>query len=127
MYKRQAYGLRSLARRSRGGKDERLEPPSTAILGALALSQAPEAGDPWKRLYVYGFSALEAMPSPPFVPDRTIAPSGPEAAARRNELASWFVENRARLEDESKRRKKTLDPARGALEQEAFNASRRGR
>ncbi|HQY65113.1 MAG TPA: hypothetical protein PK141_27155, partial [Polyangiaceae bacterium] len=122
-----AYGLRRLARRSRGGVDEKLPPPSTAILAALVLSQDPAAGDSWKRLYVYGFSALEAMAAPPFVPDRTIAPSGPAAAARADELARWFVTNRASLEAESTARKKTLDPARRALQQLVFNASRRGR
>lgn len=122
-----AYGLRALALRERGGRDERLKPPSTAILGALALSQDPAAGDPWKRLYVYGFSALEAMVAPPFVPDRTIAPTGPDAAARAEELGRWFVANRQKLEAESASRKRVLDPTRRALEQEAFNASRRAR
>ena len=122
-----AFGLPALARRSRGGRDERLPPPSTAILAALARSQEPASGDPWKRLYVYGFSALEAMPSPPFVPDRTIAPTGPVAAARADELARWFSANRPRLEAESAERKKILDPMRASLEQAAFSASLRAR
>lgn len=122
-----AYGLRALARRSRAGREERLAPPSTAILAALTLSQDPAAGDPWKRLYVYGFSALEAMAAPPFVPDRTIAPAGPAATARADELARWYSANLARLQAESATRKKTLDPTRTALEQAAFSASLRAR
>ncbi len=120
-----AFGIKSLGRRWREGKERTLPPPSTAILTALRMANDPLLADAWTRLTAYGFGALEAMPSPPFVPDRRIDPSGPEVAARAAELASWTAANLPRLEAEATERNKVLDPARGALE--AAERESRGR
>jgi hypothetical protein len=111
-----AYGLRELSRRWHDGSEETLPSPATAILVALKAAEDPKNGDAWKRLYVYGFSALEAMAAPPFPPDRRMDPAGKEPQARLDQLASWRRANESRLETDAAREGPRLDAARALLD-----------
>jgi hypothetical protein len=72
------------------GRALRLEEPRECILAALRLSQNPKFGDPWTRLYCYGFSACEAMDHPPFVVDRRMDTQSPLVVQRLHELGAWL-------------------------------------
>jgi hypothetical protein len=112
---RAAYGVKDLSRRWHDGREEVLPPPATAILWLLEAAMDPKNGDASSRLYVYGLRALEAMPAPPFPPDRPIDAHGPEPAARLAELADWFRGNKPRLAAEAAREAPALAEARALL------------
>jgi len=111
-----AYGLRALKTRFRAGKEEPLPPPIAAIWTALDMALDPRNGDEWTRLYVYGFSALEAMSDPPFAPDRRMDPHGPEPRAALERLSRWFRANRARLSAEAAGEARALGETRTMLD-----------
>jgi hypothetical protein len=54
------------------------------------LSQDPTNGDPWTRLYVYGFSACEAMDHPPIQADRRMDPHSPKVEQQLSTLGNWL-------------------------------------
>lgn len=88
-----AYGLRNLTLRWRPDGEVDLPRPTVCIQECLKMSQDPRQGDEWTRLYVYGFSALEAMARPPFAPDRRMDPRSPEVGRQLRRLGEWFREH----------------------------------
>jgi hypothetical protein len=85
-----AYGLRNLACEPLSWpQGKRLPVPAGALRAAIDRALDPATGDGWTRLYVYAFSVCEALPDPPFVPDRWTDPSSPRVAELLDEFAAW--------------------------------------
>ena len=110
-----AYGVKDLGMRWRHSGEVRLPEPTACIVRLLDLAQDSHAGDAWTRLYVYGFSACEAMREAPFKVDRRMSPSSPEVEARLKTLAHWYRSHRGELKARVAAEQPALLKARGLL------------
>jgi hypothetical protein len=106
-----AYSVRALREGFVDGETLRRPVPAAVILELGRLAQDPATGDAWTRLYVYAFSAIEALDGPPFVVNRRMDPASPEVARRLKDFASWLEQHRGELEKLAAAQKPALDAA----------------
>jgi hypothetical protein len=113
-----AYGIRYL-RDTATVHAPRAPEPLLAIVAAAARAADESAGEEWHRLYVYAYSAAEAMDAPPIEVKRSFdgpRPQSPEAAERLEEFCKWFNENRDDLRQRARQRERELAPVLDELE-----------
>ena len=113
-----AYGIRYL-RDTATVHAPRATEPLLAIVAAAEQAADEGAGDEWDRLYVYAYSAAEAMDAPPIEVKRSFdgpRPDSVEAAQRLEEFCNWFKGSRDDLLRRARERERALAPVLAELE-----------
>jgi hypothetical protein len=104
------YWIRSL-REGFGPTVVRRPLPAAVVLAASGLALDPASGDEWKRLYVYGFSVVEALDQRPFEPERGLDPGSPRVAELLAAFGRWFAAHRAGLDSLARAQQPSLREA----------------
>ena len=112
-----AYSARSLREAFADGRTSSRPVPAAVILEMGRLALDPSAGDDWTRLYVYAFSAIEALDEKPFVPDRRMDPASPDVQRRLRDFAAWLEMHRRELDALAAAQRPALDAAERLLAQ----------
>lgn len=94
--------------------------PPEALLAAGDLGAAPPPADlsgSWTQLYAYAYSVCEAVPDPPFVPDRGLSMQRHDIPGELAKFAAWWPAQRPAVEKQVQARAAELDKLRKRLEQ----------
>ena len=112
---RAAYGLQSMREVFSGGKDMKRPEPSTSIVAVSKMAMDANNGDAWTRLYVYAYSACEALDNSPIQVNRRMDPNSPEVQARLSTFNQWVAANAGMLAAAADREKADLEAVRAAM------------
>ena len=92
------YAIRNLREAFRSGGTTRRALPAAVILEASRRALDTTTAAEWDRLYVYAFSAIEALDDPPFPAERGMDPASPLVAQRLAAFGRWYDAERQGLQ-----------------------------